>query len=75
MADPEEGPGGPVPPLFLDHTEAQKAEKIFFGDHPPPPPHLRVWMTGPPLILRSGLISAKLGKRDFASRFADQFNI
>ena len=54
MADPEEGPGGPVPPLFLDHTEAQKAEKNFFGDHPPSPPpskglddraptYLKVW--------------------------------
>ena len=26
-------------------------EKLFFGDqHPAPPPYLRVWMTGPPLI-------------------------
>ena len=31
MADPGEGPGGPGHPLFLDQTEAQRAEKIFFG--------------------------------------------
>ena len=29
MVDPGEGPGGP-PPLFLDQTEAQRAEKKFF---------------------------------------------
>ena len=27
VVDPEEGPG---PPLFLDQTEAWRAEKIFF---------------------------------------------
>ena len=35
---------GPPPPFFLDKTEAQRAEKIFLGDQPPPPP----------LISRSG---------------------
>ena len=35
MVDPGEGPGGPVPPLFLDQTEAQRAENIFLGDCPP----------------------------------------
>ena len=30
MADPEEGIGGPGPPLFLDKTEAQRAEKKSF---------------------------------------------
>ena len=30
MADPGEGPGEPAPPLFLDQTEAQRAEKDFF---------------------------------------------
>ena len=43
---------GRGPPLFLVQTEAQRAKKIFLGD--PPPPYLRVWMTGPPLISRSG---------------------
>ena len=28
---------GPPPPFFLDKTEAQRAEKIFLGDQPPPP--------------------------------------
>ena len=45
------GPGGLDPLLFLDQTEAQRAEKNFFGD--PPlikgsgwlrPPYLKVWM-------------------------------
>ena len=29
------GPGARRP-LFLDQTEARRAEKPFFGDHPPP---------------------------------------
>ena len=29
---------GLSPHLFLDQTEARRAEKIFFGDTPPPPP-------------------------------------
>ena len=33
----EKGREGP-PPLFLDQTEARRAEKKFFGDRPPPPP-------------------------------------
>ena len=44
--------GARGPPLFLDQTEARRAEKKFFETSPPP--HLRVWMTGPPLIRRSG---------------------
>ena len=36
MADPGEGPGGPAspppPPLFLDQTEARRAEKMFLGE-------------------------------------------
>ena len=46
VADLGEVPGGLRPPLFLDQTEAQRAEKNLFGD--PPPPYLRVWMTRPP---------------------------
>ena len=30
--------------LFVDQTEAQRAEKLFF-ETAPPPPYLRVWMT------------------------------
>ena len=41
MGDPGENP-----PLFLDQTEAQRAEKNFFQDHPPLYP--RVWMTASP---------------------------
>ena len=37
MADPEEGPGGPGPPLFLHQTEARRAEKIFWRPPAPPP--------------------------------------
>ena len=42
------GARGGWPPLLLDQTEDQRAEKNSFGDSPPP--YLRVWMTGPPLI-------------------------
>ena len=51
-------------PLFLDQTEARRAEKPFFGDHPPPlskglddPP------SPPPLISRSGSASGNLRVR------------
>ena len=38
MADPGEGP---APPLFLDQSEARRAEKNFFKtSHPPPSPRL-----------------------------------
>ena len=30
LADPGEGPEGPVPPLFLDQAEARRAEKFIF---------------------------------------------
>ena len=35
MADPK---GARAFPLFLDQTEAQRAEKIFWGECPPTPP-------------------------------------
>ena len=45
VADPGEGPGGPVPPLFLEQAEAKRAKKIFLEtDQPPPTAYLRVWM-------------------------------
>ena len=42
----------PHPPLFLDQTEARRAEKKIWGTTPPPPtfPYLRVWMTSPPCL-------------------------
>ena len=46
VADPGEGPGGPVPHLFFDQNEAQRAEKNFFGDRVPL--ISLVWMTAPP---------------------------
>ena len=36
--------GSPTP-LFLDLTEARRAETIFFDSGPPP--YLRVWVIGP----------------------------
>ena len=38
VADPGEGPGEPAPsppPLFLDQTDARRAEKILFETGPP----------------------------------------
>ena len=43
VADPGEGPGGGRLPLFLDQTEAPKAEKNLFGDRDPPYP--KVWIS------------------------------
>ena len=55
-----QGEGVGKTPLFLDQTEARKAEKeIFFVTGPPR--YLRVWMTAPPpnpLILSSGSATA-----------------
>ena len=47
VADPGVGPGGPPPLTFIPNW-GPKGRKHFFGDCPPPP-YLRVWMTGPPL--------------------------
>ena len=41
------GARGPPPPtLFLDQTEAQRAQRNFLGDKPTS--YLRVWMSTPP---------------------------
>ena len=40
VVDPGEGPT--LPPLFLNQTKAQKAEKNFFWDCPPH--YLKVWI-------------------------------
>ena len=47
VADPQEGPGSPAPPLFFDQTEDRRTEKNYFWR--PPSPTLRVWMTCTPL--------------------------
>ena len=39
------GVRGARPSLILDQTEARRAKKIFFINHPP---YLRVWMTASP---------------------------
>ena len=51
VGDPGEGPGG-LPPLFFDHTEARRVEKVFFFWDRVPPFYLRVWMTGLPRYLK-----------------------
>ena len=45
VADPGEGPTSL--PLFLDQTEARRAEKNFLGDRPPPliSGHVTVFLT------------------------------
>ena len=59
VADPGEGDPSFLPPpsLFLDQTEARRAEKKTFltppqYPPPPPPPNLRIWMSA--IIWRSG---------------------
>ena len=46
VADPGEGPAGPVPPLFSTKMRPKGPKKIVLETAPPPPP--------PPLIWRSG---------------------
>ena len=53
MADPGEGPGGAAPLIFRPNW-GSKGRKLFLETGPPPPPYLRVWMTAPHLITRSG---------------------
>ena len=53
VADPWEGPGYPGPPLFLDQTEARRAENNVFEPPPlsqglddrPSTPYLKVWIS------------------------------
>ena len=44
-ADLGKGARDPPPPLFLEQTEAQRAEKIFLEARPLP--YLRVWTNAP----------------------------
>ena len=52
MADPGKGPVGPEPPLFLDQTEAQRAERNFLRDPAPESlsQGLDVYDRSPPLL-------------------------
>ena len=68
VEDPEEGPGGPGPRIFRPNWGLKGRKKFFC--RPPPPPYLRVWMTSPLLISRSGSctvlffpLSFRIGKR------------
>ena len=59
-------------PLFLDQTEARRAEKTFFGECPPPaPPYLRVWMTTPHISQVVG-DEAKMAARETSHRLVIQ---
>ena len=51
VVDPGEGPRGPTP-LIVRPNWGLKGWKTFFWDCRPP--YFRVWMTGSPLICRSG---------------------
>ena len=51
------GPGRPALPLRVVQIEAQRAEKILFGDRPPPPP--------PPPLLRVAQIGAQRAEKIF----------
>ena len=52
-------------PLFLDQTEAQKAEKEFVGDRPNPPPT-------PYLKIRSGSGAYKAGENPWPLHLSQQ---
>ena len=54
LADPGEGPGGPrPPPLFLNQTDARRAEKMFGGGGTGPP--LSQGLDDRPRLLSEGL--------------------
>ena len=55
VADPGEGAEGPAPPLFLDQTEATRAEKNFWGVTAPPPLLSQGLDDPPPLHPSEGL--------------------
>ena len=53
---PVKNPGKGPAPLFLDQTEARRAEKKFFGDRPPPTPPLSQGLD-PALVTNSWRLS------------------
>ena len=67
VVDSGNGPGGAAtPPLFLDQTEARRAEKSFFR---PPPAYLRIWMTGPTRLTQGLDPALKLHRADLDECF------
>ena len=55
MADPGEGPEGPGPPVFLDQTDARRAEEKFFLNRLPPPSPLCHGLDDGAIALSGGL--------------------
>ena len=64
MADSGEEPGAPAP-LFLDQTEARRAEKIFFWRPPPPPPPLSEGLDDHPHPPLSQGLDQTLNRQDY----------
>ena len=56
--------GGGLPPLFLDQTEAQRAEKNFFA-YRTPPPYLRFWISELIFWRRMALLSKIASELNF----------
>ena len=72
VADPGERPAPPPPPLFLDQTEAQRAEKKFLETLPSS--YLRVWMTAArPPYLKAWIRHWILPRIFFSLRMAKNF--
>ena len=72
------GPPPPSPPLFLDQTEARRAGKVMFGDHPPPLRYVRVWMTAPPYLkvwIRHWNVSRSAASKRFWTLFLKPLTI
>ena len=59
MAD--SGEGSPPPHLFLDQTEARRAEKLFFGDWANPKPLPRLISRSQNPVLNSIILVLALG--------------
>ena len=51
VADLREVPEGAGPPYYLTRLRPKGPKKIIL-ETAPPPPYLRVWMTGPPPYLK-----------------------
>ena len=66
------GQGEPGSPLIFKPNWGPKGRKKFFDTIPPPPPYLRVWMTAPHLIWRSGsAIAVFLPSQCWYTRFGE----
>ena len=73
VADPGEGPRGAAPdPLFLDQTEAWRAEKVFFETGPSFSPPLLIWRSRSttvfPMCFKAGYEDLATGAKPMTSR-------